>query len=501
MPDSSLLDAASRIPATAATLSALKPGARYAQPRPPGSADAWLLADLARQSNQPIVVLAAAPLEAQRLADEIPQFAPELRVRQLPDWETLPYDAFSPHQDLVSERLQTLHALMQHAVDVLLVPVTTALYRLAPPSFLAAYTFSFKQKDRLDEAALRAQLTLANYTHVTQVTAPGEFCLRGGLIDLFPMGSAVPYRLDLFDDEIESIRAFDVDTQRSLYPVREVQLLPGREFPMDEESRNRFRARFREEFEGDPSRALPYKDIGNGIAFAGIEYYLPLFFDETATLFDYLPANAITVTLGDIDDAVQRFTQDTGTRYTFLKSDRERPVLPPSALFLDSEALHGRFKAFPRLALTDNGAHPDFSSAPDVSISRRAEDPIARLRALLARGESRILLCADSAGRRETLAQMLAEFGAAPAAQPESIQAFVASDAPFALATAPLSAGFGIPSARLLFLTENDLYPGLAGVSRRGRRDQERASNVEAMVRDLSELRAGDPVVHAQHGI
>ncbi len=501
MSDSPLLDAVPRVPATAATLSALKPGARYAQPRPPGSADAWLLADLARQAARPLVVLTAAPLEAQRLADEIPQFAPDLRVRQLPDWETLPYDAFSPHQDLVSQRLHTLHALMQRTVDVLLVPVTTALYRLAPPSFLAAYTFSFKQKDRLDEAALRAQLTLANYTHVTQVTAPGEFCLRGGLIDLFPMGSAVPYRLDLFDDEIESIRSFDVDTQRSLYPVREVQLLPGREFPMDEAARNRFRARFREEFEGDPSRALPYKDIGNGIPFAGVEYYLPLFFDATATLFDYLPAEAIAVTLGDIDDAVQRFTQDTASRYGFLKSDRERPVLPPAALFLDAEGLHAHFKAFARLAFTEGAAHPDFSAAPDVSVSRRAEDPVARLRALLSRSESRVLLCADSAGRRETLVQMLAEFGLAPDEQPESIQAFLGSQAAFALAAAPLSTGFNIPSARLTFLTENDLYPGHAGPARRGRRDQERASNVEAMVRDLSELRAGDPVVHAQHGI
>ena len=501
MPDSSLSGAPSRIPATAPTLSALKPGARYAQPRPPGSADAFLLTDLARQAGRPLVVLTAAPLEAQRLADEIPQFGPELRVRQLPDWETLPYDAFSPHQDLVSARLQTLHALMQNSVDVLLVPVTTALYRLAPPSFLAAYTFSFRQKDRLDEAALRAQLTLANYTHVTQVTAPGEFCLRGGLIDLFPMGSALPYRLDLFDDEIESIRSFDVDTQRSLYPVREVELLPGREFPMDEAARNRFRARFREVFEGDPSRALPYKDIGNGIAFAGVEYYLPLFFDETATLFDYLPADSIAVTLGDIDDAVLRFTQDTASRYAFLKSDRERPVLPPEALFLDAEALHARFKAFARLALTDSGPHPDFRAIPDVSVSRRAEDPVGRLRALLSRGESRVLLCADSAGRRETLAQMLAEFDLAPDAQPESIQAFLASQARFALGVAPLTTGFGIPSAQLTFLTENDLYPGHAGAPRRGRRDQERASNVEAMVRDLSELRTGDPVVHAQHGI
>ena len=168
---------------------------------------------------------------------------------------------------------------------------------------------------------------MANYNHVTQVTAPGEFCLRGGLIDLFPMGSVLPYRLDLFDDEIETIRSFDVDTQRSLYPVGEVRLLPGREFPMDEDARNRFRARFREVFEGDPSRALPYKDIGNGIPFAGVEYYLPLFFDETATLFDYLADDTVTVTVGDIDDAMQRFGQDTASRYGF----QERPRAPGAA--------------------------------------------------------------------------------------------------------------------------------------------------------------------------
>ncbi|CAB3687013.1 transcription-repair coupling factor [Achromobacter kerstersii] len=495
------ITAAPPVPATAPTLSALKPGARYAQPRPPGSGDAWLLADLARQASAPLVILTAEPLEAQRLAEEIQLFAPDLRVRQLPDWETLPYDAFSPHQDLISERLHTLHSLMMKTVDVLTVPITTALYRLAPPSFLAAYTFSFKQKDKLNEAALRAQLTLANYNHVTQVTAPGEFCLRGGLIDLFPMGSVVPYRLDLFDDEIETIRSFDVDTQRSLYPVREVQLLPGREFPMDEDSRTRFRARFREIFEGDPSRALPYKDIGNGIPFAGVEYYLPLFFEETATLFDYLTAGTVTVTVGDIDDAIQRFNQDTTSRYSFLKSDRERPVLPPSALFLDSETLYTRLKEFRRLSLSAGEPHPDFRAVPDVSIARRSDDPIAKLRALVQTRQTRVLLCADSAGRRETLVQMLNEYGVTPDAQPDTIEAFLASDANFGIVAAPLTTGFGLPQANLAFLTENDLYPGLATTGRRGKRDQERASNVEAMVRDLSELRAGDPVVHAQHGI
>ncbi|HEY0294859.1 MAG TPA: transcription-repair coupling factor [Bordetella sp.] len=483
----------------ATTLAALKPGARYARPRPPGSADGWLLATLAQQARRPLVVFTADPLEAQRLAEEIPLYAPGLRVRQLPDWETLPYDAFSPHQDLISERLRTLNALIRREVDLLTIPVTTALYRLAPPAFLAAYTFSFRQKDKLDEAALRAQLVLANYTHVTQVTAPGEFCLRGGLIDLFPMGSAVPYRLDLFDNEIESIRAFDVDTQRSLYPVREVQLLPGREFPMDETARTHFRARFREVFEGDPSRAVPYRDIGSGIAFAGVEYYLPLFFDQTATLFDYLAADTITVTLGDIENAIARFAQDTTSRYQFLKSDRERPVLPPASLFLDQEGLYAHFRDFPRLALGTELDHPDFATAPDVSVSRRADDPVARLRALLGK-PGRVLLCADSAGRRETLVQMLAEQGLVPTMQADTIQAFLDTDARFGLAVAPLASGFVVPASELTLLTENDLYPGHAP-ARRGKRSQERTSNVQAMVRDLAELREGDPVVHAQHGI
>ena len=225
-----------------------------------------------------------------------------------------------------------------------------------------------------------------------------------------------------------------------------------------------------------------------------------MFFDETATLFDYLADDTVTVTVGDIDDAMQRFGQDTASRYGFLKSDRERPV-PPSALFLDPETLHGKLKDFRRLALTAGQPHPDFRAAPDVSVARRAEDPVAKLRALVQGRQSRLLLCADSAGRRETLVQMLNEFGVTPDAQPDSIEAFLSSDAHFGIAAAPLSAGFGLPGAGLAFLTENDLYPGLATTGRRGKRDQERASNVEAMVRDLSELRAGDPVVHAQHGI
>lgn len=488
------------IPSIASTLAALKPGLRYAQPRPPGSGDACLLAALAGIAGQPLIALCADPLAAQRLADELVLFEPDLRVRFLPDWETLPYDSFSPHQDLISERLRTLHALTQSAVDVLIVPITTALYRLAPTAFLAAYTFSFRQGDNLDEDGLRQQLTLANYAHVTQVTAPGEFCIRGGLIDLFPMGSVLPYRIDLFDREIESIRSFDIDTQRSLYPVKEIELLPGREFPMDEAARNHFRARFREVFEGDPSRAIPYKDIGNGIAFAGIEYYLPLFFEQTATLFDYLPEQAITVTLGDVSGAIQQFHQDTHSRWQFLKSDRERPVLPPETLFLDEEDFFARLKPFARLSLTENG-HPDFAECPVVAINRRADDPLAGLRRHIQDGDVRTALCVDTAGRRETIADMLAEYGLSPDAVYDTLQDFIAADAHFALVVAPLTAGFGLRANALTLLTENDLYPSQARSPSRARRRQEHASDVDAMVRDLAELREGDPVVHAQHGI
>ncbi|MDT8463930.1 transcription-repair coupling factor [Alcaligenes nematophilus] len=493
------------LPSTQDVLAALRPGQRYSQPMPPGSGDACLIADLARQHKAPILVLCADPLTAQRLAEEILLFGPALRVRQLPDWETLPYDSFSPHQDLISERLRTLHALTMHEVDVLTVPVTTALYRLAPPSFLAAYTFSFRQGDELDEAQLRAQLMLANYTHMTQVSAPGEFSIRGGLIDLFPMGSVLPYRLDLFDNEIESIRSFDIDTQRSLYPVKEIQLLPGREFPMDEEARTQFRARFREFFEGDPSRALPYKDVGNGIAFAGIEYYLPLFFEETATLMDYVPQGSLVITHGDAQNAIGRFQSDTHSRFSFLKNDRERPILPPESLFLSDEQFFNGIKPFSRLSLSaqaDNQpiAHPDFEPLPVVAVNRRDKDPLSQLRQEVLDPKNRTVLCADSAGRRETLLQMLREHDLSPATDCQSLADFLESDAAFALVVAPLSRGFALVHDSLSLLTENDLYPTQTR-TQSSRRRNERSSDVEAMVRDLSELREGDPVVHAEHGI
>ncbi|NEX59800.1 transcription-repair coupling factor [Noviherbaspirillum galbum] len=485
-----------------------KPGNRFALPAVHGSADSYALAqaavELKRQQRMLAVVVANAT-DAQRLRAEIPWFGAadntELRCHVLPDWETLPYDAFSPHQDLVSERLATLHEIRNGQCDVMIVPATTALLRMAPPSFLAAYTFFFAQGERLDEAALKAQLTLAGYSHVTQVMSPGEYSVRGGLIDLFPMGSALPYRLDLFGDTIETIRTFDADTQRSLYPVREVRLLPGREFPMDEAARTAFRSRWREEFEGDPSRSSIYKDIGNGIASAGIEYYLPLFFEETATLFQYLPDDTMLAMAGDIEGAIRRFWGDTQSRYKFLKADRERPLLPPERIFLTDQDFFTLAKPYARWTLHPDDAASEVSAPiPNIAVNRRVDDPLTNLRSYLLQAGRRVLLCAESNGRRETLQQYFGEFDLHPALC-DSFADFLTSDAKLMLGVAPLHAGFELdaPDGGIAFITETELYAGSG--RRAGRRKQEAATQVESMVRDLSELKVGDPVVHVNHGI
>jgi len=505
---------------TLSSLPAIQPGKKFTHPRPLGSADALLLARFAQQQRDAgrlAAIFTAEPGDTQRLEDELKFFAPELKVAVFPDWETLPYDSFSPHQDLISERLATLWELLQvkktKGIDVVLMPASTALVRLAPPSFLAATTFNFKQKQRLDEASLRAQLTLAGYNHVSQVVQPGEYAVRGGLIDLFPMGSNVPYRVDLFDNEVDSIRTFDPDTQRSLYPVPQVRLLPGREFALDEASRKAFRVRWRERIEGDPTKARLYKDMGNGIAGGGIEYYLPLFFDETATIFDYLPASATLVLHGGVDDALQRFWTDTRERYRFLKADPDRPILPPEDIFLKDAQFFDRTRGFAALSLRPPGASAEGAAEtvawarplPDVSVERGATAPMARLQKHIDATPYRVLLVADSEGRRETLLDMLRDHQIEPVSV-GTLAEFEAGDEKVAITAAPISEGFFWfePEAKdvrtIQFITENELF-ATGATPRKRRRGQEQTSSVDALIKDLSELKLGDPVVHASHGI
>jgi transcription-repair coupling factor (superfamily II helicase) len=480
------------------SLPSLAPGRRFTLPRPVGSADALLIARHAQRGGL-TAVITAEPADAQRLADELPFFVPGLRVAVFPDWETLPYDTFSPHQDLISERLATLWRLLTaRDVDVVLLPATTALTRLAPPSFLAATTFQFRQKDRLDEAALKSQLTLAGYSHVSQVVSPGEYAVRGGLIDLYPMGSAVPYRVDLFGDEIDSIRTFDPDSQRSLYPVPEVRLLPGREFPMDEKARATFRARWREKLEGDPTKSRIYKDLGAGI-------------EQTATVFDYV-RDAQLVLHGEIDAALSRFWTDTRERHRFLQHDPERPILAPEEIFLRTEEFFALTQPHATLVLrgiSGQGSPEPASSVepwarplPDLAVDRSATEPLFALERHLAATPARVLVVAESEGRRASLLDLLRDHHiAVPSVA--SLAEFEGNAEKVAIAAAPLAAGFawqrdgGLPAIH--FVTETELFA--TAPSARRRRKQEQTSDVDALIKDLSELKIGDPVVHVNHGI
>ena len=472
-------------------------------------------------AKTPLVIITASAFEAQRLLEELPWFAPSLSVHLLPDWETLPYDHFSPHPDLISERLATLYQISQNTCDVIIVPIGTALIRLPAQSYLAAHSFMLKKGQKLDLEALRLQCAQAGYHHVSQVISPGEFSVRGGLIDLFPMGGVLPYRLDLFDDEIESIRTFDIDTQRSLYPVPEIRLLPAREFPLDEAGIARFRSNFREIFEGDPSRAKIYKDVSKGIATGGIEWYLPLFFEQTATLLEYLPKNAVLCLHGDLDWASQSFWREAQSRYRLLAHDVERPIIAPELLLIKADDFFKSTHQFAVLNLnvdvqidnSVNGADsrdeptyippPSLSGLPALDIERRAEHPLHKLQSFIVGSKQRILIAAESLGRRETMAQLFAERGLIMPVC-ETWAEFQQSDERLMLGVSTLHAGFLTPhlkpvAANFAVITEAELYA--ATVRQQRRREKEKTRNTEGMLKDLSELRENDPVVHEQHGV
>ncbi len=441
--------------------------------------------------KSPLVIITSNAFEAQRLLEEIPYFAPQLSVRLLPDWETLPYDVFSPHPDLISERLATLYQISQNQCDVVIVPIATALIRLPAVAYLAGHSFMLKKGQKLNLEALRHQCAQAGYHHVSQVISPGEFSVRGGLVDLFPMGSVLPYRIDLFDDEIETIRTFDVDTQRSLYPVPEIRLLPAREFPLDDKGIATFRSNFREQFEGDPQRATIYKNVSKGVASGGIEWYLPLFFEQTSTLLNYLPENATLCLHGNCDKAAQQFWTEANSRYRLLAYDAERPILKPELLLIKADEFFAQTQNYAVLTLNLEAK----KSLPALDIERRAEQPLHKLQAFIAGNKSRILITAESLGRRETMSQLFTEHGIAMPVC-ETWAEFQASDAPLMLGVSPLHNGFYDDT---VVITESELYSGT--VRQQRRREKEKARNTEGMLKDLSELRMDDPVVHEQHGV
>lgn len=385
------------------------------------------------------VVLTQDAEQALRLQTAWRFFRPHDTAVFLPDWETLPYERFSPHQDLVSERLSALWQIKSGAADVLFVPVATAMQKLPPVPFLAGRTFWLKTGQTLDIGRLKTDLVDAGYNHVSHVVAAGEFAVRGGIVDLFPMGSGMPYRIDLFDDEIDSIKTFDTDTQRTISPVSEIRLLPAHEFPTDSEAQKIFRSRFREEVDGNPNDAAVYKAVSNGHFGAGVEYYLPLFFEnELETLFDYIGEDALFVSLGDVHAEANRFWSDVKSRYAMAQGDETYPPLLPQHLYLSADVFAGRLKNYGQVLPDVSGKE---HTLPDLAVNRQSDEPLQALKDFQTTFEGRILLCAESLGRRETMLGFLQQNGL-KAKSVSDWQGFLSAHEPLMITVAPLAYGF-----------------------------------------------------------
>ncbi len=470
----------------------------------PGAALSLAIAEAASNANRFTLLITSDSQSAERLQEELAFFAPDLPVLHFPDWETLPYDVFSPHQDIISQRIAALYQLPELTHGVLVVPITTALHRLAPKSFLLGSSLVLDVGQRLDVDQMRARLEAAGYRCVDTVYEHGEFAVRGALIDLFPMGSPLPYRIDLFDDEIETLRTFDPENQRSVDKVESIRLLPAREFPLKKESVTGFRARFRERFDVDFRRCPVYQDLSTGITPAGIEYYLPLFFDETSTLFDYLPDDTQVFSLPGIEQAAEHFWKDVRTRYEERRVDPERPLLPPAELFMAVEDCFAHLKSWPRIVASQDDVETGIgrerfpaSRFPELAIDAKAPEPLGALRRFLDEFPGRVLFTAESAGRREVLLELLARLKLRPQ-EVSGWPQFVESNERLAISIAPLDDGLLLQDPALALIAESPLFG--QRIMQRRRREKGRDAG-ENVIKNLTELREGAPVVHIDHGV
>ncbi|HTU68491.1 MAG TPA: transcription-repair coupling factor [Steroidobacteraceae bacterium] len=471
-----------------------------------GSARSLALAEAIAADDRPWLVIARDARELDSLRAELGFFLDGARaIHVLPDWEVLPYDVFSPHPDIISERLAAL-AELPRLRGVLLAAADTIGQRLAPRGYVDGRTFNLAVGDRLPLDPLRARLIESGYASVSQVSAPGEFALRGSLFDVYPMGASTPLRVDLFDDEIEIIREFDPETQRSGESLKQVRLLPGRELPLDADSVKAFRLRYRKRFEGDPTRSIIYRGVSDGLAPPGIEFYLPLFFDTTDTLLDYLPTGTVVAAGVELAGAVERAARDVAERFEERRHDVERPILAPDELFLPPDELTARLDAFARVDIESFKA-PDLEGhdghnfptgkPTEFRIDLRAEQPLAPLDDFVRTYEGRVLLAADSAGRREVLLEMLRPLRLAPPTV-AGWREFVDGAVPFAICIAPEMAGLNVLTPPITVLGESQLFGQRARQERRRRRVQ---SDPQAILRDLTALGPGSPVVHEEYGV
>ncbi|HHW7519800.1 TPA: transcription-repair coupling factor [Mannheimia haemolytica] len=497
-----------------------------------GHSDTLAISQAARAFYGLTVVVTPDTRTALRLEKALPQFA-GLPVQLFPDWETLPYDNFSPHQDIISARLSALFELQQGRQQILLLPINTLMQKVCPPNYLANNVLLIKKGDRFSIQKLRLQLENAGYRAVEQVLEYGEYAVRGSILDLFPMGAEEPFRLDFFDDEIDSIRTFDVDNQRTKTEIAEINLLPAHEFPTDSNGIEHFRAKFREKF-GEIRREPEhiYQQVSKGILNAGIEYWQPLFFEEMASLFDYFPAQTLFITFADIQQKAEQFHQDTQNRYESRRVDPMRPLLPPSDLWFAIDEVNRWLKGYPRLTITSEKIrksaakmNANVANLPDIAIQSSAKEPFSAFQQFRQKFDGNILFSVESEGRRETLLDLLAPLGVKPK-QVNSLDE--AQGLPFSLIISPLDQGFvvetgghgprpyddelntngendnnyvgagPVPARNLAIICETDLL----GERVQTRREKNRkAVNPDTLIRNLAELKIGQAVVHLENGV
>jgi len=469
-----------------------------------GSGIGLVTSQTAQDYSAPVILVTPDTPTAQRIEYALKFYLGDsaISVMSFPDWETLPYDGFSPHQDIISERLLTLYQLQNLESGIIIVPVQTLMHRVIPKNYINKNSLIINIGQDLDLDKFRLSLEESGYNCVSAVMEHGEFTVRGNILDIFPMGSNTPIRIELFDTEIESIRIFDPETQRSTKKINEFQLLPAKEFPLDKDGIADFRQRYREKFEGDPTQSNIYTEISQGNSPAGIEYYIPLFFEQTETLFDYLNQSCLLFLMQGVEAAADDFWNEVNSRHEQLRHDVTRPILAPRDLYLQTNEVFSAIKNYPQVVLQEFKFEQDYAtnyaitSPSELTMDARSENPLERLTTYIRDFDGKILFTTETSGRRETLLDLLKGHDIRPI-ECKTWQEFLNTSEKLSIIVFPLESGLVLPDEKISVISEAQLF-GKQVLQRRRRKSQK---DVESVVKNLTELMIGSPVVHENYGV